>query len=334
MARGDTAISAFIAAPSSSHRAYLFHGGPDAPIDSGPRALIAAIRAENASPVSLTYEQAPPSAQQLDQLATFVQSPSLFGDAQILWLDDIRETHRAAVMRSLDGIEVATDKTVLLSTTQLRAKSALLGALREHPHCLVVACRQTDWTPTDIRAAFDARSDDTLSDAAITRLCDLALSLSVSAFADMLDRLALYGADGDSITEHAVDACAPSALTGSDDDLTALLILGRRRDLLASFARRRDLGENPSSLLASIGRGLTGVLLHSRGSAGGRSTPPLFWKLDQARKTAARKFTDFDRRLERALVELHRSEATLRSSSQVDELEIDRLALRLTHLFI
>lgn len=316
----------FAAAPRFDRPILFLYGSDAAIVDALSAEVAAAFRSSAGSTVAASQMDAAELSKNASALNDFFAAVSLFGDRRLLHIANV--TERAA--KTLTGFaethrEVRSDDLLILSSSSVRSKSALLSAFRALPSAHALSCYEL---------GLDARAIATLSPRPIapeasSALEALSATLDPMSFRSVLQKLDLYGEDGAAIDQAALDACLAPSERGADGEMLEALFAPSPNAILSAMAAHARTGDSVVAFLAALSRTLsdaTATAWASRGVAAGRRP---FWKIEKAVQRRMTQRRDLPERLDRALLEAHRLETVSRSTPALLELEVQRGLLRL-----
>ncbi len=325
MARGDIDARQLDVAALKSANVCILFGNDEALVSSSASELanqIASAR-EIADVVRLS------SAEVLSDpslLIDFFGGVSLFNEARLLFVEGLTERHHSIIVEFLARVPDSTPDFVLLSSHSLKSRSKLLDLLRNSPTAVTASCYESGLSRTGLRSRLLAH-DIELDETAIDRTLEIARAFDPSSFKMFLMKLSLASPPGEKLSEETVlSVCSPGFLDVSSEHIQAAFS-PRRSALYEQFQSELANGASGSRFLIDLGRSLQTML--NRARAGG-SKSSMHWRTEELYKRVSARFSDLPDRIERALAEIHRTEARLRTASTLEQAEIERLLVRVS----
>ena len=329
----------FAAKPNFDRPILLLFGNDAALVEPAARLVVEMLR-KSSPDIEVETSGAAEIVSQPARLFDAFSAASLFQTRAALTISDITERHAALLTDFLAALDPGAqapgrpEQFLLLSSSSLKAKSKLIAAFRAHPMAEVVACYDVSMDRSGIRKALAERGVAQCADDALDALETMSRGLDPVRMNLTLDKLSLLATDGAALSKADVDASGEGASIQLESDLAILLLSGDRAGLMALYADRAAQSGETSGFLASLGRSLSSLLGAQIAKKTGRNTGrPVFWKVDKALASAAARMPDLAQRLERAVLDIHQLERRCRSGGALEEVEVERLLLRLSSLY-
>lgn len=297
-------------------------------VDSAVSELIAKIRTARPelAPVERTTGDAvsadPPLA------ADFFLERPLFGDLRFLTIGQISEKHLSVFSKLFSQSSPEPGPLMLLSAHTLTTRSKLLAAARDSGFCQMIRTYEAPLKRSDVADRMRELGVSRMAPEAIDEAYRRLVGEDPSARAQYYALLALYSEDG-VLTADDLAACLPPSEDQLAGELLAAILAGNAAALVAWRRIGAQEGQDPAQQLGVLARALS----DARRARIGGSGPPVFWKTEKTVKDAARRFPDFDARLDQAATAAHQLERAARSTEALLAERTERLLLRLSQLF-
>ena len=330
----------FLAAPRPDVVAVLLYGPDAGRVSERAKALVNRLAGDAADPFGVIELSRRDLAEDARRLADELASIPLTGGRPVVRLRDAAEEAAGHIEAALGGGPVAG--ALVVEAGDLPPRSALRKLFEGHEAAAAIACYLDD------ERSLPGLIKSALAEHGLTADKDAMAFLSRSMGADRLqtrqelEKLVHYmgSAEQDGAARQVVSLADARACVGDSaevtlDDLAFAAGAGDLSGLERALERARAAGSQPVSLLRAVSRHLQ--RLHQAAAAiedGAPADkalaglrPPVFWKLKGAFSAQVRAWGAA--RAAAALVELTDCEAEAKTSSQPQELLVQRALLRL-----
>lgn len=331
--RSELSFPEFIASSSPAPPILLIYGNDAEKVDAACISLIEKIKSEEKGIGALQRADAGDIAKDPARLMDLFSSVGLFGEVESLLVSGVSEKH-SKLLRSFFNSADATgsDARLILTSHDLKRKSALLEQAKARADCVVISAYDTAISGPVLRSLAKSRGLDTIDGDAFQRLEQYAAQSTTTLVTQLIDKLALAAPPHGAASIELVDACLPEAADSAADEIAADLLSGSPQTLLASLERIRANGGPDSQFVSALGRICLDIKRVQKGHAHTRARP-LFWKTEKVVRSAEQRLDRFPERVEFALREVYNAEAALRSSDPLAGALAERLCLRLARCF-
>lgn len=326
MATKDADVAGYLAKSEFRAPAVFFYGSDADFVDSAVSQAIDQVRKRRKDLSAVERVSIDAIAASPPLLLDFFSEIGLFGEPRFMCVTGLTETHA----KILDGLFKTSPKPnpgplLLLGSSSLKSKSKVFDWARGSGFCELVRAYDAPFTRQEAAARLEELGVATVEPAALETLQRRLATEDPANRAQTLRLIALYAEDG-RLSAADLESCLPPGEDQLSGELLEGLLSGDPKATVAWLRRGASSGTEPIAQLALAARAL-GEARRSRG--GGR----VFWKTENIVKQAARRFDDFDTRLERAVSAAHQLERAARSSEGLIPEKTERLMLQIARLF-